>query len=254
MPLSFVALGVGDAFSALHYSASVAVEADGRWLLVDCPHPIRKILREGSASAGVRLDVGSFEAVVLTHLHADHAAGLEGLGYYAHFVLGKRARLAVHPLVLARLWDARLAGGMDTLVDPVTWTPVTKTLDDYFEVVALDEARPVQAGPFEIACRRTRHHIPTFALRIRAAGRTLALSADTAFDPALVAWLAEADLVLHETGPGIHTPYEKLAALPQDLRRRMRLIHFPDELDASEGAVEPLVQGRRYEVPGPAPE
>lgn len=248
MALSFVPLGVGDAFSAVHYSSCVAVEADERWLLVDCPHPIRKILREASAEARSPLDVGSFEAVALTHLHADHASGLEGLGDYAHFVLGAKARLVLHPLVLARLWDARLAGGMDTLVDPATFSPLTKRLDDYFDVTPLDEAGPVRVGPFEIACRRTRHHIPTFALRVRAGGRSLALSADTAFDPALVAWLAEADVVLHETGPGIHTPYEKLAALPVELRRRMRLIHYPDWLDASDGAVEPLVQGRRYEV------
>src|SRR5512140_3729874 len=83
MGLAFVPLGVGDAFSALRYSSCVAVEAEGRWLLVDCPHPIRKILREGSARAGVALDVGSFEAVVVTHVHADHASGLEVLGFYS---------------------------------------------------------------------------------------------------------------------------------------------------------------------------
>lgn len=248
MPLSFVPLGVGDAFSALHYSACVAVESGGRWLLVDCPHPIRKILREGSAASGAALDVGSFDAVVVTHLHADHCSGLEGLGYFSHFVLGRRARILAHPLVLGRLWDGRLAAGMDELADPGTWSPVRKTLGDWFDVAALDEARPVEVGPFAIECRRTRHHVPTTALRIRAGGRTLALSADTAFDPALVAWLSEADLVLHEAGFGIHTPYAELAALPAELRRRLRLIHFPDELDVSGGAVEPLVEGRRYEL------
>jgi ribonuclease BN (tRNA processing enzyme) len=248
MGLSFIPLGVGDAFSAIHYSSCVAVESGGRWLLVDCPHPIRKILREGSASSGAALDVGSFEAVALTHLHADHSSGLEGFGYFARFALGRRARLLVHPLVAARLWEGRLAGGMEVLVDPTTWRPVERGLADYFELVALDDERAVAEGPFAIECRRTRHHIPTYALRIRAAGRTLAMSADTTFDPALVAWLAEADLVLHETGPGIHTPYASLASLPVEVRRKLRLIHYPDELDLSGGAVEPLVQGRRYEV------
>jgi hypothetical protein len=55
-------------------------------------------------------------------------------------------------------------------------------------------------------------------------------------------------MVLHETGPGIHSPYESLAALPAAVRAKLRLIHYPDDLDASDGALEPLVQGRRYAV------
>ena len=76
---SFIPLGIGDAFSALHYGACLAIEHEGRWLLVDCPHPIRKMMREGGIAAGLpELDVGNFEGLVLTHLHADHASGLEG--------------------------------------------------------------------------------------------------------------------------------------------------------------------------------
>jgi hypothetical protein len=149
---------------------------------------------------------------------------------------------------VARLWE-RLAGGMDALADPATWARRKMQLADYFEVVPLDEARPVSIGPFEIECRPTRHLVPTTALRIGAGGRTLALSADTAFDPVLVGWLARADLALHETGLGVHTPYEALAALPADIRQKMRLIHYPDAFDAEGSAIEPLVQGRRYEVP-----
>jgi ribonuclease BN (tRNA processing enzyme) len=185
---------------------------------------------------------------VLTHIHADHASGLEGLGFFSHFVLRRRVRLAAHPLVAARLWEASLAGGMDALADPTTWARRRMELADYFELEPLDEARPVRIGPFEIECRPTRHLVPTTALRIRAGGRTLALSADTAFDPRLVEWLAEADLVLHETGLGIHTPYESLAALPPEVRGKLRLIHYPDQLDLASSAIEPLVEGRRYEV------
>lgn len=46
----------------------------------------------------------------------------------------------------------------------------------------------------------------------------------------------------------MHTPYEKLAALPAELRARMRLIHYPDDFDTSASVIEPLAQGRRYNV------
>jgi ribonuclease BN (tRNA processing enzyme) len=247
MAMTFVPVGVGDAFSALHYSSAVAIESGGRWLLVDCPHPIRKVLREASRRAGVKLDVGTFDAVVLTHLHADHSSGLEDYAYYSRFVLKRRPVLAAHSNVLSRLWE-RLAPGMDSLSDPADWSSRPMQLEDYFDVVRLDVEAPVAVGGFEVACRPTRHHVFTTALRVRAGGRELGLSSDTAHDPGLVDWLGAADRFLHETGAGIHTPYEKLAALPADVRARMRLIHYPDGFRPEGGAIELLEQGRRYEV------
>jgi ribonuclease BN (tRNA processing enzyme) len=246
--LAFVALGVGDAFSARYYSSCLAVGAEGAWLLVDCPHPIRKILRESGESAGVSLDVGDLSGVVLTHLHADHSSGLEGLGYFSHFALKRRARLLAHGDVLAEVWDRHLAAGMRRLLEPDGRAARDLRLEDYFEVSPLSETGAVEIGPFRVECRRTIHHIPTTALRIRGGGRVLGVSADTAFDPGLIAWLAEADLVVHETNYGVHTPYAKLAALPADLRARMRLIHYPDDFDTVGSVIEPLRQGARYEV------
>jgi len=245
--MTFVPVGVGDAFSALHHSSAVAIESGGRWLLVDCPHPIRKVLRDASARAGVALDVHTFDAVVLTHLHADHSSGLEDYAYFARFVLKRRPVLAAHPKVLARLWE-RLAPGMDSLSDPADWSARPMRLEDYFELAPLDEARRTTVAGFELACRPTRHHVFTTALRIGAGGRELGMSSDTAHDPALVEWLSGADLFLHETGHGIHTPYAALAALPAPVRARMRLIHYPDGFRPDDGAIELLEEGRRYEV------
>lgn len=241
--LEVVALGVGDAFSAEHYSTCLAVGYDGAWLLIDCPHPIRKILRE----SGAGLDVPSFTACVVTHLHADHASGLEGFGYFSFFALRRRAALVIHPAVAARLWDGHLAAGMEELME-VGGRTRARGLDDYFALTSLDEAAPIQVGPFTIECRRTIHHIPTTALRIRAGGRCLAYSADTAFDPSLIEWLAAGDLVIHETNLGVHTPYEKLAALPAALRAKMRLIHYPDGFARDGLAIALVRQGERFAV------
>ena len=245
--LRVLVLGVGDAFSAEHYSTCLALRAEDRWLLVDCPHPIRKMMREASARSRVPLDLDDVEAVALTHLHADHASGLEGLGFFSHFVLGRRARLALHPDVARRLWEGHLAAGMEVLHDPARGA-TGRTLDDYFEVISLSDEAAVRIGPFEIECRRTRHHVPTTALRIRAGGRSIACSGDTEFDPELVAWLAEADMVVHEVGLGIHTPLERLAQLPPAVRAKMRLAHFPDHLDLAGSGIVPLEEGGWHAV------
>ena len=245
--LRVLPLGVGEAFAAKHYTTSLAVEAEGRWLLVDCPHPIRKMLREASESAGLALDLDRIDAAVVTHLHADHSSGLETFGFYSYFALRRRAVLAMHPLASTRLWEGHLAAGMEMPAAHPEAPERSLRLDDYFDLIDLDEARPIQVGPFAIECRRTIHPIPTYALRIRAGGRTLGVSADTAFDTALIDWLADADLIVHEGTPrehaGAHTPIARLAALPEPIRAKIRLIHYPDDLNLDACPIEPLRQG-----------
>ena len=244
--LRLLALGCGDAFSDRWYSSCFALEAEGTWLLVDCPHPIRKILKEAGDSAGLALDVGDFAGLALTHNHADHASGVEGWAFYSAYHLRRKAVLAAHPLVSKPLWDRHLAETMSPSAPPDAPDDVNRAY--YFDVRDLDESAAVEVGPFRIECRRTCHPVPTFALRIRAGGRSIAHSADTTFDPDLIAWLSTADLVIHETNSPPHTPYEKLAALPEAARAKMRLIHYPDDFDLEASAIEPLRQGRLYEV------
>lgn len=246
--LSFIVLGVGDAFSARYYSSCLAVHCEGAWLLVDCPHPIRKMMKEAPAAAQVGLDVGSIDALLVTHLHADHSSGIEGFLYFASFVTKGRPRLLAHPDVLSRLWSGHLSAGMERLLPSADGTARVMTLADYGDTTPMTPESPVTIGPFTIECRPTIHHIPTTALRIRGGGRVLGISADTAFDPSLIAWLSEADLFVHETNYGVHTPYAALAALPAETRAKMRLIHYPDDFDTESSVIAPLRQGQRYEV------
>lgn len=246
MSLTVLPVGTGDAFSRYRYGACLAVRAEGRWLLIDCPHPIRKMLHEGAAAAGLPdLDVGDFDALVLTHLHADHASGLEGWGFFHHFALKRPAVVLTHPLVARDLW-ATLRPSMGVLMHGPERTPVEHHEQDFFEVRSFVDT--VELGPFTVRARTTWHHIPTIALRIEAGGKILGYSADTAFDPALLEWLADANLIIHETNlGGAHTPYAALAELPAGLRAKMRLIAFPDAFDPGEWAIAPLAQGELIE-------
>lgn len=244
-----VTLGVGDAFSRRSYSSCLALEAEGSWLLIDCPHPIRKIMCEASRSTGLELDLPSISAVVLTHLHADHVSGLEGVALYNRFLLGHTTRLLAHPSVSEQLWDGHLSAGMRWVVREPGQAPAERFFEDFFDLIPLSETAAVQLGPFAVRCRPTLHSVPTTALFIEAAGRSLGYSADTAFDPGLIAWLAAADLIVHEADGGfLHTPYEQLARLPAAVQSKLRLIHCPDNFDASTSAIEVLQQGRCYVV------
>ena len=92
------------------------------------------------------------------------------------------------------------------------------------------------------------HH----ALFIEAAGRKFGYSADTVYPiRRLIDWLdARADLIVHEAN-GDYPPHalrRRLAALPEDLRKKMRVIHYPDGFDPPGREVELLRQGESYWV------
>jgi ribonuclease BN (tRNA processing enzyme) len=252
--VTLIPMGVGEAFTARYYTSCLVLGVLDNWLMIDCPHPARKMLREGSIAAGLPkpLDFDHIHAAALSHLHADHCCGLETFGYYSFFALGRRAKLLMHPGASARIWDGLLAAGMELIQAKDGEPPSRKELGDYFELIDLDQSGSVQCGPFSIECRRTIHSVPTYAFRVTAGGRVLGYSADTAYDPALIEWLAPADLIVHEATTmmhsGVHTPYAKLAALPESLRSKMRLTHYPDDFDLESSVIEPLRQGRRYEV------
>ena len=247
--LSVRVVGVGDAFTARYHNACLLFEAGATRLLVDAPPALHRALRDLSLArpheAAVGLD--DIDHVLITHLHGDHVGGLEQLLFWRRFVTGKKASLYAVPEVLAGLWDTRLRGGMETLIDTPGGPPRTLTLDDYAAVVPLGPG-VTRIGDLSLEHRPTLHHIPTSAIRVRAEGRLIGYSADTAFDPGLIAWLAASDLFFHETNLGIHTPLASLVALPAETRARMRLIHYPDFHDVPTSPIACANEGERFDL------
>ncbi|HSN99303.1 MAG TPA: MBL fold metallo-hydrolase [Candidatus Nanopelagicales bacterium] len=249
-------VGVGDAFTSIYYNACLLLEGGGTRVLVDAPPALARALRDHARATADPVELGDIDHVIITHLHGDHVGGLEQLLFYRRFVTGRKVALHAIPEVLAGLWDTRLRGGMEQLMEPLSsgsssggapYAYRSLTLEDYADVRPLGPAGG-QIGPFQVAWRRTIHHIPTSALRLSLDGRTLGYSADTAFDPDLVEWLAESDLFFHETNLGVHTPLSSLAALPEDQRERMRLIHYPDFLEVGSSPIPCAREGDRYEL------
>ena len=127
------------------------------------------------------------DAVLLSHLHADHCLDL--CGYYVmrkYHPLGPQPRIPVWGPDgtgdrLATAYELPLAPGMHEEFD--------------FGAYAGDELR---IGPFDVAATRVNHPVDAYSLRVRADGRTLVYSGDTAACPALTEHARDADVFLCE--------------------------------------------------------
>ena len=208
----------------------VEAEADGRtWrLLLD--------LGNGALGALHRYaDPLAVDAVLISHLHADHCLDL--CGYY---VMRKYHPTGAQPQIpvwgppgtaerMARAYDLPLDPGMTHEFDFRTWDG------------------PVEIGPFTVTPVPVTHPVDAFGLRVAADGATLAYSGDTGPTPVLDDLARDADLFLAEAS------FRSGDANPPDLHltgadggevaaragvRRLVLTHVPPWHDPQDALAE----------------
>ncbi len=229
--------GIGDAFSDRSFGSSGLIRASGGWLAIDCPGMVLAMWKRAGELAGVSVDPDEVRDLVITHLHGDHCAGLETIGFHHRYKVAgdsPRPRLHAMPQVLDRIWE-RLAPAMDGS---------GSTIDDYFDLHPLLPGVEVEIAGCRVECRETRHSVPTCGLVITDGSGCLGWSSDTEYDPEHVRWLERADCIVHECGQGgTHTTYGQLRTLPEPVQARLRIIHMPDDFDAPDGQIVPLREG-----------
>jgi len=232
-------VGIGDAFSTKNFGTSAVIEGPEGLLLLDAPDALLRALSEASAASGWSIQPASIRDIVITHLHGDHCNGLEALGFL-QWVARRRIpaplpRLHMGPGAAARIWE-RLAPAMDQ--------GGSVSIDEYFDLRVIEPGATVRIAGLDIETRPTGHPVPTTAIRLREGRQRFGWSADTPWDPGLIEWLAECDLFVHETNaPPAHTPIDRLNALPEHIRTKMRLSHVPDDFDPSVTSIKALRPG-----------
>lgn len=258
MQLTF--LGAGAHTTKGEYNSNMLIEENGKRLLIDCGFTCAQALGE------IGLSHRDIDAVYVSHLHFDHVAGLEWLGFYTRFdpgYLGKPTLFAADPLV-GPLWNNVLRGSMET----VTGHPAL-TLDDYFDVnrVQIEHfpttvGAPVQFETFTWQPIHTMHvgrfkwqeitfHIMPFehilgedatvysyglVITKPKMGETILITTDTRLDHSNHHLYKTADVIYHdcETIPhmmsGVHPHYEQLKLFPENIRNKMWLYHRNNDL------------------------
>jgi ribonuclease BN (tRNA processing enzyme) len=244
----FIPLGTGDLFSHTRYPTCIMVLLGRERLLIDCPTPLPRMLHDMSIKSGVHVTLDDIHHVILTHLHGDHAGGLECLGFHVRFNASRRANLWTLPEVARDLWEHRLRASMAYEVGPDLEIRETYGLEDFFQVHRLTPGQPTQVLGATVDVRRTIHAPPCFGVKISFNGRSLGYSGDTAFDMKHIEFLQDCDVIVHETGRVIHTPYEALAGLPESIRGKMYVVHVEDSFNGDGLAIPVLQEGEFYAV------
>jgi len=200
------------------------VEEGDTCLLLDCGSGVFGRLR-------AHRDYHEVDAVVLSHLHADHMLDLVPYAY--GLSLGPRggARPVLHAPPGAADAFRQLAGA---------WH-MEEVVLDAFDVREYDSAAPLQVGSLRLRLQPVPHYLPTCAVEIAGPGGRFVFGADTAPDDDLAAFARGADLLMLEAtipvpepeGPRGHLTAREAGVLAREAgARRLVLTHFSDELDA----------------------
>lgn len=211
--------------------AGYLVEGAGSRVLVDIgPGVVAQLLR--------RHHPDELDAVVISHMHADHMLDLVTLRYVFPW-LGRpkeeRLRVILPP------------GSTDQIHDLARGVGSAKHFESSFRLSEHDGTTPFRFGDLSFAPVATQHYIPCWGFRMEADGRRLAYTADTAPCEGLNELATDADLLLSEATlhsldedasppePRGHLlPAEAGAAARAGGTRGLMLTHLP--VNGAEGA------------------
>lgn len=152
------------------------LEAGEDKILLDCGSGVVSRLQQF-------ISYETLSAVVLSHLHGDHAADLAVLKYGIDLALQRGKRKS-----------------------PLTVFAPPEPKEDFYRLAYKDALQPkpliageaITVGGFTLSFYQTLHALPNLAMRIEREGKTLVYTGDTGWDEGLIAFACHADLLLVE--------------------------------------------------------
>lgn len=238
MKIQFI--GTGSAFTMENWQTNLLVKRNDRNMLIDAGGDVRWALKD------VGMSYKDIDAVYISHLHTDHIGGVEYLGFNSYFdpSVEEKIQFIANNELVRDSWKCVLSGGLLSVQGK------RMTLIDYFDILAIKKN-----GKFlweDIECRIVQSvHImdgyaivPSFGLMMTDpdTSKTIFYTADTQFNPnQILDFYKQADLIIQdcETTPfksGVHANWSDLCTLSEDIKAKMILVHYQDNVIASAAA------------------
>ena len=178
----------------------------------------------------------SLSAVIITHIHPDHAYGLPLL-LMGLWLLGRTRRLPIYAL-------GGVAGRLRAVMEAYEWHDWPRFFPvDFMPIEDSAGALVLDNDDFRITAARNDHMVPTVGLRIenKASGFVTAYSSDTAPCAAVIELARGADLFIHEAA-GATLGHSSAAQAGEVARqagvKKLILVHYQTYSDPAALAAE----------------
>ncbi len=237
--LTVFPVGCGSAFAKKLYQNNILIIKGDTHVMVDCG------TRTPQALADLGHSVTDITTWLITHSHADHIGGLEEVILMGRYMARKKPTVIITTEYQDLLWEHSLKGGNGynerrdgRLLE----------FEDYWDVIRPKpradlprDTREARIGELNLKLVRTRH-VPEQAETWQDAAYSVGLiiddrvlfTGDTQFDPELITVYDRVfhfELIYHDvqffTG-GVHAGLEEVSTLPEEIKRRTLLMHYPD--------------------------
>ncbi|WP_281887952.1 MBL fold metallo-hydrolase [Paenibacillus sp. YYML68] len=245
MSLHIQFIGTGSAFAKAYYNTNALVRTESFSLLIDCGYTAARAMHE----LGIGLD--EIDAILITHIHADHVGGLEEFAFQSMYRYKKRIRLLVPFDIKDSLWNHSLRGGLENAHEGLN------RLEDYFDVVTLEPDTVITLQPELNVKLLPSLHIPGKPSYSLLLNDRFFYSADSQFNSEQLHQLhaSGCKLMMHDcqlTSPGaVHASLEELLTLPEELQASIWLMHYSDSMPSFIGKTGKMTfveQGTIYKL------
>ncbi|MFC3908963.1 MBL fold metallo-hydrolase [Legionella dresdenensis] len=229
--MKLIFLGAGSAFTVgtdNFHSNMLFVSDNQEKLMIDCGSDARFSLFKQNLN---HLDISN---VYISHLHADHAGGLEWLALTTKFDprCTKKPNLYLCEMLINDLWNKTLSGGLSTIQCEFA------QLDTFFNIHNIPVNGSFTWESCEFRLVQTVHVMNgfslmySFGLLFTINNMKIFITTDTQFAPRqMTDFYERADIIFHdcETSPfmsGVHAHYNEMRGMPEHLKAKMWLYHY----------------------------
>ena len=234
MSFAIIPIGVNEAFSCEGFQTNFIVESRKQTLLVDCGSTASRAL------AHCERALVDIDSVYISHMHLDHVGGLPELGLQRYLAGRDRPRIFIQQSLVRPLWENFLSGLLSRYVDKSGKSRVARA-ETFFEFVPIsftanESDRDTAINDLRIRPVQVMHiqGAPSYGLIVN---DTVFLTTDTVFMPDLLEEISNRfgvqaifhDCSFRQNQKFLHTTYEELCTLPEDLKQLLILTHYESD-------------------------